>query len=67
MFPTIPTFTYNERVEISLPDDHTTGLKALNYRCVNFHNVYVKLQNQLIALFSCDLLGNALMLFIMND
>ncbi|VDK75669.1 unnamed protein product [Litomosoides sigmodontis] len=31
MFPTIPTFTYNEQVEISLPDDHVTGLKALNY------------------------------------
>lgn len=31
MFPTIPKFTYGEQVEISLPDEHMTGLKALNY------------------------------------
>uniref|UniRef100_A0A915PVW9 ShKT domain-containing protein n=1 Tax=Setaria digitata TaxID=48799 RepID=A0A915PVW9_9BILA len=31
MFPTIPTFTYGEEVEISLPDEHMIGLKALNY------------------------------------
>ncbi|VBB29817.1 unnamed protein product [Acanthocheilonema viteae] len=31
IFPTIPTFTYGEQVEISIPDDHMTGLKALNY------------------------------------
>ncbi|VDM96067.1 unnamed protein product [Thelazia callipaeda] len=31
IFPTIPTFTYGEQVEISLSDPHMTGLKALNY------------------------------------
>ncbi|KAM3719414.1 Uncharacterized protein ACO02O_11290 [Dirofilaria immitis] len=31
IFPTIPTFTYGEQIEISLPDEHMTGLKALNY------------------------------------
>uniref|UniRef100_A0A0R3RKE1 ShKT domain-containing protein n=1 Tax=Elaeophora elaphi TaxID=1147741 RepID=A0A0R3RKE1_9BILA len=30
-FPTIPTFTYGEQVEISVSDDHMTALKALNY------------------------------------
>ncbi|VDO25518.1 unnamed protein product [Onchocerca flexuosa] len=31
VFPTIPTFTYGEQVEISLSDEHMTGLEALNY------------------------------------
>ncbi|EFO25365.2 hypothetical protein LOAG_03113 [Loa loa] len=31
IFPTIPTFTYGEQVEISISDEHMTGLKALNY------------------------------------
>ncbi|KAK6103679.1 hypothetical protein QQG55_13420 [Brugia pahangi] len=31
IFPTIPTFTYGEQIEISISDDHMTGLKALNY------------------------------------
>ncbi|CAG9537195.1 unnamed protein product [Cercopithifilaria johnstoni] len=31
IFPTIPTFTYGEQIEISISDNHMTGLKALNY------------------------------------
>uniref|UniRef100_A0A183DBL3 FAD-binding oxidoreductase n=1 Tax=Gongylonema pulchrum TaxID=637853 RepID=A0A183DBL3_9BILA len=34
IFPTIPKFTYGEQVEISLPDEHMVGLRALNYTFV---------------------------------